>query len=294
MISHDISGGGGTRLHAREWGDPQGPPILFLHGWSQSVLCWARQAEGPLAERFRLVAVDLRGHGMSAKPLEPDAYLDPRLWADDVAAVIAATGLDRPVVVAWSYGGFVVTDYLRAHGEDALAGIVLVGAAVKLEPPAFERIGPGFLENAPGACAPELETNIAAIRRFLTACTARPLAADDRETTLCWNMAVPPEVRRALIAREIDADDVLSQVSAPVLVAHGRADTIILPSMAEHVLDVCPTATASWYDDVGHLPFHEDPLRFDRELAAFADQAQGGFARRPAGASSKSREPARR
>ena len=56
----------------------------------------------------------------------------------------------------------------------------------------------------------------------------------------------------------------------PVLVTHGSSDRIVLPSMAQHVLDVCPTAKASWYDDIGHMPFTEDPVRFDRELAAFA------------------------
>ena len=85
-------------------------------------------------------------------------------------------------------------------------------------------------------------------------------------------MVVPPEVRGALFAREIDADDVLSRLSVPVLVTHGRADAIVLPSMAEHVLDVCPTARASWYDGVGHLPFLEDPSRFDRELAELVRQ----------------------
>jgi pimeloyl-ACP methyl ester carboxylesterase len=43
--------------------------------------------------------------------------------------------------------------------------------------------------------------------------------------------------------------------------------------MAEHVLDVCDTAEASWYDGVGHMPFLEDPVRFDRELAEFAARA---------------------
>ncbi|MGZ8649431.1 MAG: alpha/beta fold hydrolase [Solirubrobacteraceae bacterium] len=59
-------------------------------------------------------------------------------------------------------------------------------------------------------------------------------------------------------------------MSLPVLVTHGRADAIVLPSMAEHVLDVCRTARASWYEDVGHMPFVEDPVRFDRELREFA------------------------
>jgi non-heme chloroperoxidase len=42
----------------------------------------------------------------------------------------------------------------------------------------------------------------------------------------------------------------------------------VLPAMAEHVLATCPTAEASWYDGVGHLPHLEEPARFNRELAA--------------------------
>ena len=53
IATHDVRGGGGLRLHVREWGDPQGPPIVFVHGWSQSQLCWSRQIAGPLAERLQ-------------------------------------------------------------------------------------------------------------------------------------------------------------------------------------------------------------------------------------------------
>ena len=84
-------------------------------------------------------------------------------------------------------------------------------------------------------------------------------------------MVVPPEIRGALFARRIDADDVLASLSIPVLVTQGRDDRIILPSMAKHTLAVCGTATASWYDGVGHMPFVEDTVRFDRELAEFVD-----------------------
>ena len=88
----------------REWGQADGPPILFIHGWSQNHLCWAKQYESALADEFRLVAYDLRGHGMSEAPLEPEHYTDGELWADDVAAIIDQLGLDRPVLVGWSYG----------------------------------------------------------------------------------------------------------------------------------------------------------------------------------------------
>jgi non-heme chloroperoxidase len=267
--THDVRGGDGLRLHVRQWGNPQGPPIVFVHGWSQSQLCWSRQIAGPLAEDFRLVTFDLRGHGMSEQPLDAGAYVDARLWADDLNAVIEQLELDRPTLVAWSYGGFVVTDYLAAYGETAIAGVDLVGAAV-LRTPSFEHIGPGLLENAGDACGPDLPTSIAAILRFLRACTVRPLSDPDWSTALCWNMVVAPEVRGALFARAIDADPVLSGLSVPVLVTHGLSDAIVLPSMGEHVVDVCGTARASWYEDIGHLPFLEDSDRFDRELAEFA------------------------
>ena len=153
---YDIRGGGGITLHAREWGNPDGPPILFVHGWSQCDLCWSGQVGSELAASFRMVTFDNRGHGMSEKPLDPGCYADERLWADDLAAVIDQTGLERPVLVAWSYGGLIVTDYVRAHGDAAIAGINLVGAAVALRPPTFDHIGPGMLDNAPEACVPDL------------------------------------------------------------------------------------------------------------------------------------------
>jgi pimeloyl-ACP methyl ester carboxylesterase len=212
---------------------------------------------------------------MSDKPLEPEQYVDPQLWADDVAAVIDQLELDRPVLVAWSYGGFVVTDHIRAHGEAGIAGVVLVGAAIGLTP-GYDHIGPGLLANAQAACGPDLATSIPAIRSFLRACTAQPVSADDFETALCWNMVVPPEVRAALFAREIAADDVIARLAVPMLVAHGRRDEIVLPSMAERALELNNAATASWYDEVGHMPFLEDPVRFNDELSTFVRRATAG------------------
>jgi pimeloyl-ACP methyl ester carboxylesterase len=219
-----------------------------------------------------MVTFDNRGHGMSEKPLDPGCYADERLWADDLAAVIDQTDLGRPVVVAWSYGGLIVTDYVRAHGDAAIAGINLVGAAVALSPPTFDHRGPGMVDNTPEACAPDLLTNIAAIRRFLRSCTVRPLDDELWSRALCWNMVVPPQVRGALLARKINAQDGLGHISVPMLVTHGREDAIVLPSMAEQVLARSEAAIPSWYEGVGHMPFVEDTERFNRELAAFVDR----------------------
>jgi non-heme chloroperoxidase len=276
VATHEIRGGGGLRLHAREWGQPDGPALLLIHGLSQCDLCWTKQVTSDLANRFRIVTFDLRGHGLSERPAGPEDYADGQLWADDLAAVIEQTDLERPVLVAWSYGGYVVADFVRAYGDAAIGGINLVGAAVILKPPAFDHLGPGLLENAQDMCASELAANIVAIQRFLRACTAQPLDEDEWATALCWNMVVPPGVRGALMAREIDGSDPLSSLSVPMLVTHGRDDAIVLPSMAEHVLEVCPSAIPSWYDDVGHMPFWEEAERFDRELGELVDRGTTG------------------
>jgi len=216
--------------------------MLLIHGWSGNHLCWNRQVNSGLAKDFRLVAVDLRGHGMSDHPLNSAAYVDRRLWAADVAAVIEQCELDRPTLVGWSYGGFVICDYIREHGQDRIAAVNFVGAAVTLNAD-FDHIGPAFLSNAPGGADLDLPTRIAALRRFWHAMTAKQLEPEDLETGLSGSVAVPPQVLGALISRQIDSDDVLSQLSIPVLVSprprrpdhhavHGRPHSSHVPGRA--------------------------------------------------------------
>ncbi len=275
MKVHTVRGGGGLRLHVREWGKADGPPILFIHGWSQNHLCWVKQYESALADEFRLVAYDLRGHGMSAAPLEPEHYTDGKLWADDVATILGELHLDRTVLVGWSYGAFVISDYVRAYGQERIAAVNFVEGAVRLGEAAFGTlIGPGFLDHFVGATADDLPTNISAMRSFLRACSATPLPVDEFETALGWNIVVPAQIRANLASREIDCDDVLGGLEVPLLVTQGRADVVVLPAMAEHVLATCPTAVASWYEGVGHTPHLEDPERFNRELAELTRRAR--------------------
>ena len=276
MKTHTVAGGGGLQLHVREWGPADRPPILFIHGWSQNHLCWDKQYQSALRDEFRLVAYDLRGHGMSQAPLEREHYTDAKLWADDLAAIIDQLGLARPVLVGWSYGAFVICDYVREYGQDRIAAIDFVEGAVKLGQAAFGTlIGPGFLGHFAGATADDLPVNIAAMRSFVRACIVKPVPDDDLETAVCWNVTVPAAIRAHLAAREIDCDDVLGTLKVPVLVTQGRADSVVLPAMAEHLLAACPAAEASWYDGVGHVPHLEDSARFNRELAELTRRTRG-------------------
>lgn len=262
---HTVSGGGGLQLHVREWGRPDGPSVLLIHGWSGNHLSWRAAIDGDLTDEVRLIAVDLRGHGMSERPLDPAAYQDHRLWAADVAAVIDALQLDHPTLVGWSYGGFVIGDYLREYGDGAISAINLVGAAVTLNEQ-FDHIGPAFLDNAPQAAQNDLQTRIAALRRLWHSMTVQALPTEVLEDALCGGAFVPPQVLGALISRQIDSDDALAALTVPVLVTHGLQDQVVLPTMATHVLNVCPTARPSWYQDTGHIPFIEGRDRFCREL----------------------------
>ena len=156
----------GVTIAAQEWGNPSGPEILFIHGFSQASLSWQRQVESDLAKEFHMVTYDLRGHGNSDKPFEPEKYKEPKPWADEVQAVIDVAKLKQPVLVGWSLGGYVINSYLKVHGAARLAGLNYVGAVTKSDPSFF---GDG-LKVLPLMLSDDLATNIAATRIFLHNC----------------------------------------------------------------------------------------------------------------------------
>ena len=274
MPIHVVEGGGGAKLHVRDWGDPDAPAILFIHGWSQHHLCWSKQVDSALVEDFHLVVMDLRGHGQSDAPREPASYTTGALWADDVASVVASLGLAQPLLVGWSYGALIIGDYLRMYGEASIAGVNLAAPAVGIGPAWFgPLIGPGFLDHAPAACSEDQTVALPAIQAFLHACLARPGTARELELAIGWNMLVHPKVRANLLAREEDFRPEYAQLKKPLMVSYGAADTVVLPAMAHAIRAAAPACSLSEYTDVGHAPFFEDPERFNSELAQFAHGA---------------------
>jgi pimeloyl-ACP methyl ester carboxylesterase len=277
MRSKVVHGSDGVRLQTYEWGPLDAPAILLIHGWSQSHLSWKRQFQSSLAERYRLVAYDLRGHGASEYPRDEAAYTDATLWADDVAAIIEQLGLERPVLVGWSFGGYVVCDYLRAYGQDALGGVHFVCWAVMLGNTEKERAltGQGFHDHFEGSISADVQANIDAMRGFIRVCVEGELAGDDLEELLAFNMMVPPYVRRAVATRgTLDNSDLLRTITLPVLVTQGEADRVTRRVAASHIVSCCPNSRESVYRGVGHSPFMERPDRFNDELAAFVDSTR--------------------
>jgi len=276
MPTYTIEGGGGLKLHVREWGIRNAQAILLIHGWSQNHLSWSKQFESPLPAEFRLIAMDIRGHGQSEAPLDAESYTRSALWADDVNNVIKALELERPILVGWSYGGFIICDYLRVNGDDAIAGINFVAAAVGIGKEWFgTRIGPGFLTYAQLCCSEDQTIALKAIRDFLHTCIVKPIAAGDMELAMGWNMLVHPKVRANLIGREEDYTPDLEKIKKPVLVTYGAADAVVLPSMAKVIHDHAPNCQMSEYSGVGHAPFIEEPIRFNEELKTFVRRVDG-------------------
>lgn len=274
LTQRNIQGGNGVALRLIETGAADGPAILFLHGFSQSAAIWRSQLEGGLATDHRLAALDLRGHGGSAKPLEPTAYSEGSAWADDVAAAIATLG-NRPVVlVAWSYGGMVACDYLRQHGSAQLAGVVFAGALTRLgDEVAMGLLGPQVLTYVGNLFAPDLATVVPALTQFIQDCHAQPVNERDLHEMLGHNCAVPSEVRAALFSRQVDNDEVLRALKVPTLVIHGDADGVVLPAAAQRLASLMPAAQVQMLAGAGHCLFREAPAAFDQALRDFVRTA---------------------
>ena len=273
---HTVAGGDSLALNVMEWGRRDGPPIVFIHGWSQAYLCWQKQYDSRLAEHFRLIAFDLRGHGMSAAPTDARCYQQARLWADDLNGVLTELDVAPAVLVGWSYGSFVVGDYLRCHGPERVAGINLVGGAVRFGEAALGTyIGTGFSDPFPRAISRDLTVSIDAMREFINRCFAVKMSREDYERVLCFNMTARPDVRAAMVFRDdIDMESALRAWRGPLLLSHGRRDPMTLPSCAELAKALCPQARISWYDEAAHGPFFEAPEKFNHELAEFVRAVQ--------------------
>jgi len=257
-------------LHVVETGNPRGRPILFLHGFSQCSLVWSKQLESDLAESYRLVAMDLRGHGESAKPLE--GYTDSKLWADDVHATIGSLRLERPILCGWSYGPLLILDYIRHYGEDNVGGIHFVDGLSKLgSQQAMSVLTPAFLNLVPGFFATDVEQSMASLQGLLSMCFSKPVTASERFLALGYNAAVPPHVRQGLLSRSLDNDDLLSRLSKPVLITHGKDDAIVKPAVVELHKSQIAQAQIHLMADAGHTPFRDDAPGFNQRLRAFAE-----------------------
>jgi pimeloyl-ACP methyl ester carboxylesterase len=274
-----VKGAGGVPLTVVQAGNKEGPAILFIHGFTQSYLSWEKQLNDPeLQKRFHLIALDLRGHGTSGKPWEPAAYT-PQIWAEDIAAVIAATGNRKPVLVPWSMGGSVTMNYLLHRGLNDISGVAFVASAASLAgpmppPDPKDPKVAAMMQRMGGMQSNDIRKNLESTRAFVASLTAKPLPAAEQEEILVYNMLTPAYVRGAMFGTRPDYSSLKGKIAFPVLIIHGDIDAVVPYQMAVDTKRDIPAATLTTYQGIGHAPFLEDAPRFNRDLAAFVDKTQ--------------------
>lgn len=266
----------GTTISTQEYGNPNGRPILFLHFYGGNHLMWLPQLTSPLAETYRLVTLDHRGHSESGKPAEAEAYNNGERFADDIHAAITQLGLERPILVGWSMSGVLAGDYLAKYGEANVSGVVLNAAANNLgnERAFRDQFGPVFAQ-APGIFSADTHEQLTAwyfLNRFLTSADTK-MPASVNLAVMIASFQMADAAKQNIVMRKAGVLDHLptyASLQAPLLMIHGTDDQIVLPKAAEQIREVNPRAELLLFDNVGHAPNWQRAEAFNRALGDFA------------------------
>jgi pimeloyl-ACP methyl ester carboxylesterase len=252
----------GLKLHYEAAG--QGDTTLVcLHGISSNSRSWRHQLAG-LAERYRVIAWDAPGYGRSDDPPGPFAM---SYFADQLAGLLAALGLEKAVIVGLSMGGVVAQEFYRRHASKVSA-LVLADT------------------NTGGGARPEqernarLEARLKAIETLTPAEMARqrapnllsPSASPElvREVEAMISEIHPLGFRYAAIALDgADTREVLPNITVPALVLWGDQDTVTPLAEAQTLHAAIPGAQLEIIPGAGHLSNLEQPATFNRLVTAF-------------------------
>lgn len=258
---HEISAADGTPLNVVETGNPDAPVLLLIHGFSQSYMSFHAQLRDlDLNTQFRLIALDLRGHGGSGKPWVREAYAGHRPWASDIRQVVEFLKLDKPVIVGWSFGGYVAMDYIREYGASAVAGLVLTGSHGGL---IARRDGPRAKHEG------DLDAAISNAREFMKLMSAKPVSDDMFDRGTYAHVMMPAYVRNAMAEKRLDNTDMLESLAVRTLVFLGDQDASLPVAHTREILEANHHITTKILPGVGHSAFIEDANTFNRELAQF-------------------------
>ena len=261
----------GAKIYYEEQG--QGRPILLVHGWICSSKFWRKNAL-ELGREFRVITIDLRGHGNSSKILVGHTV---EQYARDVREVIEKLDLREATLIGWSLAGPVVLSYYRQFAADSrLRALGLVDATPFPFGPA--EWNSHSLKNY----------NIDGMNQLLKNYAADPLkyatefthnmfkGGRASERDLEWMPAelakTPPWIAIAAYSDYLMSDytRVLPALKIPAIVF--AADSNVFKkglAMGRSLAAQIPQAQFVPFEDAGHLLFYEQPDRFNQALAEF-------------------------
>jgi non-heme chloroperoxidase len=251
-----ITSNDGVDIHFKDWGS--GQPIVFSHGWPLSSDDWDTQLLFFLAQGFRVVAHDRRGHGRSTQT--GDGH-DMDHYADDLKAVVDHLDLRDAVHVGHSTGGGEVAHYLARHGEDRAAKAVLISAV----PPLMVKTdaNPGGL---PKDVFDGLQAQLAANRsEFYRALPSGPFYGFNRDGVEPSEAIIANWWRQGMMGgakahydgivafSQTDFTEDLKKIQVPVLVMHGDDDQIVpYENAGPRSAELLANATLKIYEGFPH------------------------------------------
>lgn len=256
----------GVSLHVVERGDPNGTPVLLLHGLSDSWSSFSRFMDH-LPSDLRLIAVDLRGHGASSKPTT--GYGIPVL-AHDVAVILDSLKLDRVVVVGHSMGSL-VAQHLVAQRPNRASGLVLIGAA---------RGGahiPGMAEFRAAVAQfvnDEEPVSESFARDFQMSTLHVPVPAPFLDSAVAASLKLPARVWKALLQGFVTDSGPTSVPLVPTLVMWGDKDTI-MPLDEQRLLVQRFGASFETFGATGHSTHWERPALAAQRVVGFMQDVAG-------------------
>ena len=263
----------GRRLYAVLAGPTAAPPLVFLHGLSGSQATWSNVL-ADLVERYRVVALDLPGHGQSDKPAPAEADYSVAGLAAAVAQAIEALGLAPAVLVGHSLGGAAALR-IALDRPESVRGLALVNSAGL-----GQEINPELLDRV------EAEPSKEEVRRLLELFYEDKLLIRDRGVEEMYRALTSPGATEAVRAaaaanfdregQRIDLRDRLGEVGVPTLVVWGELDRVIPVAHAAAAAEAIPGAWMEVMEGIGHVPQVEDAAGFARLLDRFVRSiAQG-------------------
>ena len=260
----------GAKIYYEDHGE--GQPILLVHGWLCSSRFWQKNVS-ELATKFRVVTVDLRGHGNSSKALAGHTI---RQYARDMRDVIEDLGLYETVLVGWSLGGPVVLSYCEQYGNDArLKALGLVDTSpFPFSPAAWNsHVLRNCNYDGMNATFADLTTNP---RKFAMAFTTRMFKQKPSEADTDWVVAemlkTPTWIAEAVYSDFLMSDYAksLQTIKLPVIV-FGADSGVFLNgiAMGKAIASQIPQGRFVPFEDAGHILFYEQPQKFNATLTEF-------------------------
>lgn len=250
----------GIRLAYVELGDPAGPPLLLLHGYTDSSRVWTILA--PYLQTHRVLIPDQRGHGASDAPACCYAMSD---FADDAHLFLDALGIERAAVVGHSLGSMAGQALAGEHPEQ-VTRLVLIGSTA-LAP---VRRGDWLWTSIMSLRTP-IASNTEFLRQWSPAASPTPVDATFVAHADAEMIAVPPHVWRAVPRAFLDMPVArhAADVRAPVLILSGGADPLFTAEHHRALMAAYPGAEAHVFPELGHNLIVERPHEVGPRLAAF-------------------------